>query len=110
VTPSEDEIYSEEIFPRVRETVAAVVRHEFLTLLNPRYRGDGWDWKKFERYCLRWTEIHVRNAFGEEEWSQWGKQAQRDARRLTKLEVQTFLKESGILEWWPDPTRKPEAP
>lgn len=105
---AEDERYRAECLPRVRETVQTTVIHEFLTLLNPRYRGAGWKWSKFEAHCLRWAEIHVRNAFGADEWELWGEVARKDARRLARLAARRMLDESGILVWWPDPTRLPE--
>lgn len=88
----------------------AVAHHEFAVMLNPKYRGGDFKWEGFVPFAVRWAQVSVWQGFTDREWNKWESELKDAAGLSAKYAAERLLKDSGILEWWPDPTRAARAP
>jgi len=99
--------YLDKILPRAQAHGVWVAHHEFVTMLNPLYRGPNWTWDKFVPRCVGQAEVTVWQAFTDAEWKRWEKEIVEATGKSAEYAAKRILEESGLLEWWPDPTKKP---
>ena len=85
-----------------------VAYEEFIVMLNPKYRGGKFQWSEFVNWCARRSES-CWQAFSASEWEKWKPELKQAAREAAEAKAQSVLKSSGIMEWWPDPTRSSEG-
>lgn len=94
------------ILPRAQAIGEAVAYGQFTFMLNPKYRGDGFKWENFVPFAVRWAEVTCWQSFTDAEWKRWEKEIKEAAGKSAKYAAERILDESGLLEWWPDPTRR----
>jgi len=99
--------YWDKILPRAQAHGVAVANHEFASMLNPLYRGPNWTWGKFVPRCGEKAECTVWQAFSDRDWKRWEKEIVEAAGKSGRHAAEEVLRTSGLLEWWPDPTKKP---
>ena len=93
------------ILPRAQAAGEATAYHHFVTMLNPKYRGPNFKWDGFVLYAVGWAEASCWQSFSDAEWKRWKKDIVEAARTSAEYAAKRILKASGLLEWWPDPTR-----
>jgi hypothetical protein len=98
------------ILPRTHAIAESAANHEFVVMLNPKYRGANFKWENFPRFVERTAEVMCWRPFTDSEWRRWEKEIKEEVRESAKRAAERILKESGVLEWWPDPTRIPSPP
>lgn len=84
----------------------AIAYGQFTMLLNPKYRGDGFKWEGFVPFAVRWAKVSCWQSFTDAEWKRWEKEIKEAAGKSAEYAAKRILDESGLLEWWPDPTKK----
>lgn len=99
--------YWDKILPKAQALGEAVANHEFVVMLNPKYRGPNWTWDKFVPRCVGQAEVTAWQSFTDREWKRWEKEIVGAAVNAAEHAAKRILEESGLLEWWPDPTKKP---
>ena len=99
--------YWDKILPKAQALGEAVANHEFVVMLNPKYRGPNWTWDKFVPRCVGQAEVTAWQSFTDREWKRWEKEIVEAAVNAAEHAAKRILEESGLLEWWPDPTKKP---
>lgn len=104
--------YWDKILPRAQAHGYAVANHEFACMLNPKYRGPNWTWDKFVPRCIEQAEVTVWQSFTDREWKRWEKEIVEAAGKSAEHAAEEVIRTSGLLEWWPDPTKKhaPQRP
>ena len=95
------------ILPRAQLYGEAAAHHEFVVMLNPKYRGSNFKWEGFVALAVQRAEVSCWQSFTDREWKRWEKDIVEAAGKSAKHTAERLLKESGLLEWWPDPTRAP---
>jgi len=93
------------ILPRAQAIGEAVANHWFVTMLNPKYRGDNFKWEGFIEFAVQWAKVSCWQPFTDAEWKRWEKEIVDAAGKSAEYAAKRILNESGLLEWWPDPTR-----
>lgn len=91
-----------QILPRVQDHSRAVAYDTFVNFLNPKYRGPNWKWSFFREYTIRQVKISVYQSFSDEEWGIFESQILETAEHNARFWAEEILKDSGILEWWPN--------
>ena len=99
--------YWDKILPRAQAHGVAVANSWFAVMLNPKYRGPNWTWDKFVPRCVGQAEVTAWHSFTDREWKRWEKEIVEAAVNAAEHAAKRILEESGLLEWWPDPTKKP---
>lgn len=99
--------FLKKILPRAQAIGESVAYHEFVVILNPKYRGDNFKWEGFVAFAVRSAEVSCWQPFTDAEWKRWGKEIKAAAGNSAKYAAERIMKDSGLLEWWPDPTRAP---
>jgi len=99
--------YLDKILPRAQAHGVWVAHHEFVTMLNPLYRGPNWTWDKFVPRCVGQAEVTVWSSFSARDFKKWEKEITEAAGKSAKWSAEEILRDSGLLQWWPDPTKKP---
>lgn len=94
------------ILPRAQAIGEAVANHQFVTMLNPKYRGEGFKWEEFVPFAVRRAEVSCWQPFTDAEWERW-EEIKAAACKSAEYAAKRLLDESGLLEWWPDPTHTP---
>jgi len=97
--------YWDKVLPRAQAHGVAVANHEFACMLNPLYRGPNWTWDKFVPRCGEKAEVTVWQAFSDRDWLKWEKEITEAAGKSGRHAAEEVLRTSGLLEWWPNPTR-----
>jgi len=98
------------ILPRAQAIGEAVANHWFVTMLNPKYRGDNFKWEGFIEFAVQWAKVSCWQSFTDAEWKRWEKEIVNAAGKSAEYAAKRILNESGLLEWWPDPRRAARAP
>jgi len=88
------------ILPVVQAYSQAVAYNEFVTFLNPKYRGQNFSWVRFVDICERTAEISAYSCFSVRDWNKYQDRITEHAKRYVRLHAQEALERSGILEWW----------
>jgi len=96
------------ILPRAQAVGEAIANHHFVTMLNPKYRGPNFKWGDFVPYAVGWAEASCWQSFSDAEWKRWKEDIVKAACTSAEYAAGRLLKKSGLLEWWPDPTRSEE--
>jgi len=78
----------------------ASATHDFITGLNPKFRGPKWSWGEFQNQAARMAEASAHSSFSDEEWDAWSADITEAVRSSAKAAAQRLLSESGLLEWW----------
>jgi hypothetical protein len=108
--PRTEVAFLNKILPRAQAHGEAVANHEFVVMLNPKYRGVNFKWENFSASVVQSAEVTCWQSFTDREWEQWEKEIVEAAGKSAKYAAKRILDESGLLEWWPDPTRIPSTP
>ena len=99
--------YWDKILPRAQAHGLAVAHNEFVTMLNPLYRGPNWTWNKFVPRCVGQAEVTVWSSFSARDFKKWKEEITEATCKSAEYAAKRILEESGLLQWWPDPTKKP---
>lgn len=91
------------LLPVAQSHAQAVVYHEFVTLLNPKFRGPNWKWENFETFVVRQAEVTAYQSFSDKDWNEFEALILATAKRTARIWAKTVLKDSGLMEWWPNP-------
>jgi hypothetical protein len=76
-------------------------------MLNPKYRGEAFRWEEFVPFAVRWAKVSCWQSFTDAEWKRWENKIVEAAGKSAEYAAKRILQESGLLDWWPDPTKKP---
>ncbi len=102
-----EETFLKKILPKAQAFGEAVAYHEFAVMLNPKYRGPNFKWEGFVQFAVRRAEVSCWQSFSDAEWKRWEKEIKAAAGNSAKYAAERTMNDSGVLEWWPDPTRAP---
>ncbi len=91
------------LLPVAQSHAQAVVYHEFVTLLNPKFRGPNWKWENFETFAVRQAEVTAYQSFSEKDWNEFEKEIVDSVKRTASIWAKMVMQDSGLLEWWPNP-------
>lgn len=86
-----------------KEHGRAVANHEFVAMLNPKFRGENFDWNNFVDYCARVAAANVYQSFKLDEFLRWETELKTASVESAKTEARLILKDSDLLSWWPNP-------
>lgn len=87
---------------RARETGEVIARDDFTALLNPKYRGANWDWSRFVSHVTWRAQIYSLK-YTQAEWDKWSDLLREAQGHAAKNVAELLLRDSGLLEWWPNP-------
>lgn len=73
---------------------------EFAAMLNPKYRGPVWEWRKLEDFAVFVAGTTVLKNFSTRVTGLWGEQIKAAAEDAARQKARELLEISGILEWW----------
>jgi hypothetical protein len=76
-------------------------------MLNPEHRGEAFRWEEFVPFAVRWAKVSCWQSFTDAEWKRWENEIVEAAGKSAEYAAKRILQESGLLQWWPDPTKKP---
>lgn len=96
----DDAYYFEHCIGRAQAHGNVVAYEEFITFLNPKYRGINFKWQDFEKMTVELAEATVYQQFSDIEWKHFEKQIKETAKKSAKFNARHCLEASGILEWW----------
>lgn len=91
------------LLPIAQSHAQAVVYHEFVTLLNPKFRGPNWKWENFEAFAVRQAEVTAYQSFSDKDWKEFEKEIVDNVKRTACIWAKMVMQDSGLLEWWPNP-------
>ena len=101
---AKDEIrWLNEILPRVQEHARCIVYDQFIMLLNPKFRGPTWKWEDFETSAVMLAKVSIFQLLAEGDYSAFKPKIQEAAIHTARHYARLVLKDSGIVEWWPNP-------
>lgn len=98
-------VYTNRILPLSRAHGRSCAVHMFAIMLHPKRRGVKWKW---EAYVAEAVESAVETAsmpFSDHDWKRWRAEIEEAAGTEARYTAERMLKQSGILEWWPNPER-----
>lgn len=94
------------VLPRAQAVGEAVANNQFVVMLNPKYRGEAFRWEEFVPFAVRWAKVSCWQSFTDAEWKRWENEIVEAAGKSAEYAAKRILDESGLLQWWPDPTKK----
>ena len=97
------------LLPVAQSHAQAVVYHEFVAFLNPRFRGASWKWENFETFAVRQAEVTAYQSFSDNDWNEFEALILAAAKSTARIFAREVLRTSGILEWWPNPEKVGET-
>ena len=95
------------VLPRAQAVGEAVANHQFVCMLNPEHRGEAFRWEEIVPFAVRWAKVSCWQSFTDAEWKRWENEIVEAAGKSAEYAAKRILQESGLLQWWPDPTKKP---
>lgn len=78
---------------------AAVATDLFISMLNPKLRGEGFKWDKLSDLVCRMAEATVYLSFSSGVFKKYQPLIEEDVVKSAKLKVKYLLEHSGVIEW-----------
>lgn len=73
----------------------------FVSMLNPEYRGNEFNWSKLEGMATSLAECNVFTGFSPRIWNRYASLIIEDAVKSARYRVQELLRESDVESWLP---------
>lgn len=89
---------------RAQAHANAVVMHEFITGMNPKFRGPNWKWQDFKKSAVKMALATAYQSFSDGEWAAWEGDINDAVGESAKHMADEVLKTSGVLDWWSEDT------
>ena len=105
MSPESEDRWLNTLLPIAQGHAQSVVYHEFVTLLNPKYRGKNWNWENFEEFAVRHAEVTAYQSFSDSDWNKYENYIRETARRTARIWARTVMQDSGLMDWWPNPEK-----
>lgn len=91
--------YLNHVLPIAQQVGYSVPYELFIEMINPKLRGNHWDWNNFVKRAVSMTEVMCYKHFSDKEWKIWQSEIKKDAMHVAKLHAESILEKSGVLEW-----------
>jgi hypothetical protein len=75
---------------------------QFITGMNPKYRGPKWKWESFKSNVIKMADASVYQNFSDAEWEAWESEVRAATKSAATHAADEILESSGVLEWWSD--------
>ena len=105
-----EKLFQDRVLPKAERIGESVAHEQFILMLNPRFRHKDFEWEEFVPIAVGWAKVSCWQSFADSEWKQWEKEIKEAAGKSAEYAAKRILKTSGLLEWWPDPTKKSAVP
>ena len=81
----------------------ATATHLFISMLNPKMRGEKFTWERFADIAERHAEVTAWQGFSEWAYRRYGPLIKEDAANSARISAERCLRDSDVQSWLPLP-------